>query len=435
MEAPRRASIGGEIGFAGLALLAGVAAGVAAVGFRLALDGFQYAFYGADSARVLEAAREMDRWRRVLLPAAGGLGVGLLIHFLLPGRRPHGVADVIEARSVGRARMRLRDGLAQALASAASIGAGASVGREGPVVHLTAALGSWMGRRFGLDRTRLAILLGCGVAGGVAASFNAPIAGAFFALEVVVGHWRPVAFAPVAVAAVAGAIVARTAFGDTAAFHVPGVGIASWAEMPAFLLLGLVCAAVAAAFMIGARACARIAARAPGPGWLKPATGGPGCGLIAVWRPETIGVGYETTDLALNGAFDFQTLIIVGVAKALATALCLGFGFSGGVFSPSLCLGALAGAAFGAAAAAAAPEVGASAATYGVAGMAAVAAAVLGAPISTVLIVFELTGEHNVAVAVMIAVAASSMACRRAVGASWFALQLAERAAGRRRGA
>lgn len=410
-----------------LAVLVGVAAGYGSVGFRLAIDGIQFTVYGSAADSVLSAARELDWWHRLLAPAVGGLGVGLLIHFLMPGRRPQGVADVIAVRAAHGGRMRLRDGLAQALASAASIGVGASVGREGPVVHLAAAVGSWLGQRCRLERTQWLTLLGCGVASGVAAAFNAPIAGVFFALEVVVGHYGLGAFAPVVIAAVAGTIVARAEFGDFPAFAVPGVEIASYTEMPAFLLLGIVCAAAATAFMIGTRACARVAARTPLPNWLKPALGGLGCGALAAGFPEVIGVGYETTELALGGAFDLRLLLVLIVVKTLATMLCLGFGFSGGVFSPSLCIGALAGAAFGIVAAAAVPEVGANPDTYGIVGMGAVAAAVLGAPISTILIVFELTGDFSVTVAVMIAVAVASLICRRAVGGSYFTLQLADR--------
>ena len=394
---------GDEIAMAGLAVLVGVAAGYGSVGFRLAIDGIQFTVYGSAADSVLSAARELDWWHRLLAPALGGLGVGLLIHFLMPERRPQGVADVIAVRAAHGGRMRLRDGLAQALASAASIGVGASVGREGPVVHLAAAVGSWLGQRCRLERTQWLTLLGCGVASGVAAAFNAPIAGVFFALEVVVGHYGLGAFAPVVIAAVAGTIVARAEFGDFPAFAVPGVEIASYTEMPAFLLLGIVCAAAATAFMIGTRACARVAARTPLPNWLKPALGGLGCGALAAGFPEVIGVGYETTELALGGAFDLPLLLVLIVVKTLATVLCLGFGFSGGVFSPSLCIGALAGAAFGIVAAAAVPEVGANPDTYGIVGMGAVAAAVLGAPISTILIVFELTGDFSVTVAVMIA--------------------------------
>ncbi len=416
-----------EIAMAGLAVLVGVAAGYGSVGFRLAIDGIQFTVYGSAAHSVLSAARELDWWHRLLAPAVGGLGVGVLIHFLMPERRPQGVADVIAVRAAHGGRMRLRDGLAQALASAASIGVGASVGREGPVVHLAAAVGSWLGQRCRLERTQWLTLLGCGVASGVAAAFNAPIAGVFFALEVVVGHYGLGAFAPVVIAAVAGTIVARAEFGDFPAFAVPGVEIASYTEMPAFLLLGIVCAAAATAFMAGTRACARVAARTPLPNWLKPALGGLGCGVLAAGFPEVIGVGYETTELALGGAFDLPLLLVLIVVKTLATALCLGFGFSGGVFSPSLCIGALAGAAFGIVAAAAVPEVGANPDTYGIVGMGAVAAAVLGAPISTILIVFELTGDFSVTVAVMIAVAVASLICRRAVGGSYFTLQLADR--------
>ena len=391
-----------------LACLVGVAAGYGAVGFRLTVDGFQLLFYGSGSEQVLSMAQRLEWWQRLLAPAAGGLAVGLLVHHLLPDRRAHGVAEVIESCATGGGRLRLRDGAVAAATSALSIGAGASVGREGPVVHLAATMGSWLGQRLGLDRPQLVTLLGCGVASGVAASFNAPIAGVFFALEVVVGHYGLGAFAPVVVSAVIGTIIARAHFGDFPAFIVPGADIASYYELPAFLLLGLVCAVVAMLFVWGTLWTARVAARLPVRRWLLPAVGGLAVGAIAAVFPEVIGVGYETTDAALAGRFELWLLVLLIVAKTAATCISLGFGFAGGVFSPSLCIGALTGAAFGLVAAAIMPEVQASAGAYSLVGMGAVAGAVLGAPISTILIIFELTGDYTMTVAVMVAVAVAS---------------------------
>ena len=198
-----------------LAAVIGLSAGYGAILFRTAIDAVQRAAYGSGSDHVIALAATLPWWQRLIVPVIGGLVIGLFVHFVLRGRRPQAVADVIEACAVRGGRMRLRDGIAQALASAASIGAGASVGREGPVVHLAATMSSWLGQRVGLGRPQMLTLLGCGVASGVAASFNAPIAGVFFALEVVVGHYGLAAFAPVVVAAVIGTMISRAHFGDT----------------------------------------------------------------------------------------------------------------------------------------------------------------------------------------------------------------------------
>ncbi len=197
--------------------------------------------------------------------------------------------------------------------------------------------------------------------------------------------------------------------------------------MPVFLLLGLVCAAVAMAFMAGTMWTARVTDRVQVPSYLKPAAGGLMVGAIAAFYPEVLGVGYETTDLALSGALDLQLLLILIVAKTAASCLSLGAGFAGGVFSPSLCIGALTGAAFGTIATLAVPEAQANANAYSIVGMGAVAGAVLGAPISTILIIFELTGDYALTIGVMITVATASLITRQVTGGSMFTWQLRAR--------
>jgi CIC family chloride channel protein len=192
-----------------LAVLVGVAAGGAAIGFRLAISGFQYLGYGFAGESLATWARYLPWWQVVAVPTLGGLVIGLLVHYFLPERRPHGVADAIESAALAGGRLPLATGLKASVVSAASIGCGASVGREGPVVHLGASLGAWVAERLHLGRPLSRTLLGCGVAAGVAASFNAPIAGTFFALEVVVGHYALSAFSPVVIAAICGTIVSR----------------------------------------------------------------------------------------------------------------------------------------------------------------------------------------------------------------------------------
>ena len=248
-----------------LAAVIGLSAGYGAILFRTAIDAVQRAAYGSESDHVIALAATLPWWQRLIVPVIGGLVIGLFVHFVLRGRRPQAVADVIEACAVRGGRMRLRDGIAQALASAASIGAGASVGREGPVVHLAATMSSWLGQRVGLGRPQMLTLLGCGVASGVAASFNAPIAGVFFALEVVVGHYGLAAFAPVVVAAVIGTMISRAHFGDYPAFVVPPMEISSYFEMPVFLLLGMICAGIAVLFMAGTMWSTRLPAACPSP--------------------------------------------------------------------------------------------------------------------------------------------------------------------------
>ena len=280
------------------------------------------------------AVAELPWWQIVLVPTLGGLVVGLLVRYFQDGARPHGVADVMEAGVLHGGRLSLKEGAVAALGAIVSIGSGASVGREGPAVHIGASLASWLGQRLKLSRSLALTLLGCGVAAAVTASFNAPIAGAFFALEVVIGHYALSAFAPVVIASVAGTIVARVHLGDFPAFVISDSSLFSFLELPAFAILGLVCAVVAVIFMRGILFTQAAWARTKVPGWLRPALAGAAVGAIAIVLPEILGVGYEATDRALNEAVPLWLLIALIAAKIAATSLSLGSGFVGGVFIP-----------------------------------------------------------------------------------------------------
>ena len=330
----------------------------------------------------------------------------------------------MEAGSLRGGKLTLGRGLAAAAVSVASLGAGASAGREGPVVHLGATAASFVAQRFKFGPSLSLTLLGCGVASAVAASFNAPIAGVFFALEVVIGHYALHAFTPIVIASVAGTIVSRVHLGDFPAFVLPDYSIASFFELPAFLLLGIACAAVAMTFMWSIMFATDTIERTRVPTWLRPAVGGLGVGIIAIFFPQVLGVGYEATDDALKGLIPFGFLILLVFAKVFATAITLGSGFGGGVFSPSLYVGAMTGGAFGFVAAAAFPDLASSPGLYAIIGMGAVAAPVLGAPISTVLMMFELIGDFSVTVAAMIAIAVASIVTHQILGRSFFAWQL-----------
>ena len=410
-----------------LGLLVGVIAAFAAVGFREAIGLFQRLALGFDSERVVTFAAAQPWWRILLAPVAGGLLVGLFIHYVMPGRRPQGVPHVMEATALQSGRMDIRAGLGAALASAASIGFGASVGREGPVVHLGASLSSWLAQRLHLSRGLTVTLLGCGVAAAIAASFNAPIAGVFFALEVVVGHYALSSFAPIVIASVAGTIITRLYYGNFPAFAIPPRTIASFLEFPAFALLGIVCAVLAIAFIKGTALVEDGMKRVPLPVWVKPGIAGLAVGLAALWYPHVLGVGYETTDAVLAESFTLGTLLVLLVLKFGLSALCLGSGTAGGVFSPTLVIGALAGAAFGIVAGRVFPELSSGPGAYAIVGMGAVAGAVLGAPISTIIIIFELTGNFTLTIAVMIAVVIASVITQQVVGRSFFVAQLERR--------
>jgi CIC family chloride channel protein len=411
-----------------LAVGIGLTAGLAAIGFRYAIDFVQQLGFGFGGEQVAALAGALPAWRLLLVPLLGGLVVGLFVHFFMPGRRPQGVAHVIEANALRGGRMSLTDGIKAAVVSAVSIGSGASVGREGPVVHLGASLGSWASRRLHLGRTSSRTLLGCGVAAAVAASFNAPIAGTFFALEVVVGHYALTAFAPIVIAAVLGTMVSRMHYGDFPAFILPDApSITSFWEFPAFAILGCVAAVVAIVFMRMTFLTEDLLDKTPVPRWARPALGGLAIGAIAIAFPQVLGVGYEATDAALSERYLLPLLIALIVLKMAATAISLGCGFGGGVFSPSLFIGAMLGGAYGIIATEAFPHLSSGHGAYTIIGMGAVAGAVLGAPISTILMVFELTNDYAITIAVMIATSISSIITHQYQGQSYFTWQLDRR--------
>jgi len=295
------------------------------------------------------------------------------------------------------------------------------------VVHLGATLSAWLAAKLHLSRQLGLTLLGCGVASAIAASFNAPIAGVFFALEVVVGHYALSSFGPIVIASVTGTIISRLYYGNFPAFVVPQHSIVSFWEFPAFALVGIASAAIAWAFIKATLAAQDRITALPGPAWVKPAAAGLVLGAVALAFPHILGVGYETTDSAIAGKFALGLLAILLILKFSATVLCLGAGFGGGVFSPSLVMGALAGGLIGGLATLAFPELSSGSSAYAIVGMGAVAGAVLGAPISTILIIFELTSSFSLTIAVMVGVVIASVITQAAVGRSFFTAQLAKR--------
>jgi chloride channel protein, CIC family len=407
-----------------LAVVIGAAAGLGSVAFRDAITAVQRRTFGAGGERLYDVIAHLPAWRVVAVPALGGLVIGLFVRFALPGRRPHGVADVIEAAALRSGRMSGLTGIAAAASCIASIGVGASVGREGPVVHLGAVVGSWMAGRLGLGRSLAVTLLGCGAAAAIAASFNAPIAGVFFALEVVIGHYALSAFAPVVLSSVIATMIARIHYGNFPAFAVPGHSIVSYLEFPSFALLGIVAAVQAIALLRSIALVQAQSCRLPAPAVAGPALAGLAVGCIALVMPHVLGVGYGATDAALRGQLGLWLLIALAVAKTAATALSLGGGFPGGIFSPSLFLGAMVGGAFGIVATDAFPELSSGTEAYTLIGMGAVSAATLGAPISTILIIFELTSNYGLTIAVMLAVVIAVAITRAVGGHSYFTWQL-----------
>lgn len=422
-----------QIQFWFIALAIGISAGLVAVLFRLGIYAIQTTAYGTDDVLTLHSFAEGLSWYHVLIiPICGGLLVGLILDRFTDDGRVRSVADVIEGAALSEGRVEVRRGLASALASMITLSTGGSSGREGPVVHLAAVISTGVCRWINANGITGRDLLGCAVAAAVSASFNAPIAGALFALEVVLRHFAVHAFAPIVIASAVGTVINRLVFGDVTEFALPVQNaLAFYVELPAFLILGLVCGLVAVLLMkaiFWADDFGSYVQEETGlPRFLRPAVAGAMLGALAIWWPHIIGVGYETTSAALTGELLLHEAIVFVALKVVAVAITMGGRMGGGVFSPSLMVGALTGLAFGIIATAIFPTVSGSGTLYALAGMGAVAAAVLGAPISTTLIVFELTGDWQTGLAVMVAVSLSTALASRLVDRSFFLTQLERR--------
>ncbi len=420
---------------AGLALVVGAIGAIGAIALRELIALVQSLFFGSGSERLVTVVSELPWWHVLLAPAVGGLLVGLFLRFVMPGGRAENVGQVMTATALRGGRMPLGRGVLAAIANAGSIGVGAPTGREGPAVHLGATLGAVVAGRLRLPANLRRTLLGCGAAAAVAASFNAPIAGVFFALEVVIGGYALSSFAPVVLASVTATVVSRDYYGDFPAFTVPNLPPPdAFLEFPLFALLGVMAAATAMVFMWLTITTESLFARSGIPRPLRPALGGLVFGAIAVPFPHILGVGYEATDLALNESLGIGLLLALIPAKIAATAIALGAGFGGGVFSPSLFIGAMLGGAFGAAITLIAPTLSSGQGAYALVGMGAVTGPVLGAPISTILIVFEMTADYPLTIAVMVAVVVASTITEQVLGKSFFVWQLERRGVTLRRG-
>ncbi|MDC0736943.1 chloride channel protein [Cognatishimia sp. SS12] len=416
-----------------IALIIGIASGFAALLFRKGIIWLQSTLYGTENINRLHSFAETLPWYLILIiPIFGGLFVGLLLDRYTRDGRAFGPADVIYGAALREGRVPIKEGLVSALASLVTLSSGGSTGREGPVVHLAAVISSWVSDRIHANGITGRDLLGCAVAAAVSASFNAPIAGALFALEVVLRHFAVHAFAPIVVASVAGTVINRLEFGNVTEFVLPGESaLAFYQELPAFLMLGGLCGFVAVALMwtifwaedMGSQIMEHMRLRR----WMRPVISGALLGGLAIWYPHIIGVGYETTSAALTGELVLHEAIVFVVLKVIAVSITMAGRMGGGVFSPALMIGALTGLAFGLIATPIFPEVSGSHTLYALAGMGGVAAAVLGAPISTTLIVFELTGDWQTGLAVMVTVSISTALGSRLVDRSFFLTQLERR--------
>ncbi len=393
-----------------LALVVGVGAGLGAVAFRYLILGFTYLFTGHRDYSVAGHAANplvpgLGMWFVVLAPAIGGLLYGPLVARFAPEARGHGVPEVMLAVNRLGGRIRPQVPIVKSLASAMCIGSGGSVGREGPIVQIGSALGSVLGQLMRVSESQLRLLVACGAAGGIAATFNAPIAGVFFALELILRNFETQSFGLVVLSSITADAIGRAVFGNHAFLSLPSFTFTSPVELILYAGLGVLAAGVGVVFIRVLYAGEDVADRLwRGPDWLRPAAGGILLGLLLLAVPQMYGVGYPVLQRAVAGHYLIMMLVGLLAAKVLATSLTMWIGGSGGVFAPSLFMGAMLGSAYGAVAHRLLPHLAAASGAYGLVGMGAVFAASARAPITAVIIVFELTGDYNVILPLMFAI-------------------------------
>ncbi len=392
--------------------LIGLGGGFVALGFRHLIRVVQRIAYGTWSFD-LEAVRTIPWYILIFIPAIGGLLVGPLVYRLAREARGHGVPEVMESVALRGGVIRTRLVLIKGLASAITIGTGGSVGREGPIVQIGSAFGSSVGQMFRVSADRLRTLVGCGAAAGIAGTFNAPIAGALFALEVILGDFGVSHFSPIVISSVVSTIVTRSLIGDMPAFIVPGYELVSAYEMLPYAALGLAAGVVGVAFSIVVYRAEDGFEALPIPELAKPVLGGLIIGSIALVFPHILGVGYETIDMALASKMSWYLMLGLIFVKLTATSITIGSGGSGGIFAPSLFLGALTGGFLGNWVHQYFPAQTAGPGAYAMVGMGALVAATTHAPLTAIIIIFEMTGDYKIIPPLMAACVISTVLATR----------------------
>ncbi len=409
-----------------LGIVVGVAGGYGAVGFRYLINFIQSIAYGS-SAELLDVIQSIPWYMRIAIPALGGLIVGPVVYFFAREAKGHGVPEVMYAVALKQGIIRKRIVFIKALVSAVCIGTGGSVGREGPIVQIGSAVGSSLGQLFNVSGNRIRTMVGCGAAAGIAATFNAPIAGSIFALEIILGEFEIASFSPIIISAVSATAISRHYLGNVPAFILPQYVLHSPMEFPLYAILGIICALVAVGFTLFLYRAEDAWDSIKFPEYLKAVLGGLIMGSMGLVFPQVLGVGYGAIDLALMVKLSWWFMALLVLFKILATSVTIGSGGSGGIFAPSLFMGAMAGGAFGSVVHSLFPSVAVSAGAYAVVGMGAVVAATTHGPLQAILIIFEMTGDYKIILPLMITCIISTLVARRLCGESIYTFKLIRR--------
>lgn len=395
-----------------LAALIGFVSGLASTAFRWMIEFFGNVF-SSEGLSLLGITGTALPFLLPLMPMFGGIFTGIICHFFPDAVKENGVHRVMHAVALKAGKIRKRTLITCSTTSALTIGSGGSAGREGPTVQIGSAVGSALGNLFHLSRERVRVLVGCGAAAGIAASFNAPLAGVLFSLEIILGDFAIHTFSPIIVASVIGTATGRALEGNEITFQVPIHELVSYSEIIFYLFLGLLCGLVSrlfTSFYFKSHDFFDNKVNLPKP--LKPALGGLIVGLISIGFPAILGNGYEFMEKALSGELLWGMAFILIFLKIFSTSVTLGSGGLGGVFAPSLFIGAMLGSAFGAMVHGINPDLTASPETYALVGMGAVAGAVMQAPLTNILMLFELTNDYTIILPIMITCIVSAQTFR-----------------------
>ena len=383
------------------AAVAGVLGALTALVFRGGVDLIHRLLTGNTEA-IVDSFRELEWWQRLAIPAVGGLMAGLVLLFGKRLHRGESSTDYMEAILIGSGELPVRVSLVKSTSAMFSIASGGSIGREGPMVQLAAVAASWLGRWRKLSAPQLRLLVACGAAAGIASAYNAPIAGSFFVAEIILGTIAMESLGPLAVAAVAATLTMRALSDAHTIYAVPAFTLHSLWEIGPFVLLGVLAGVVAPFFLRSLRQAERVFAATNLPLPARLALGGLAVGALAVWVPDVCGNGYSVVVEILHGQLVWQALLLVLVCKWAATAASFGSGAPGGVFTPTLFMGASLGYLYGFAVNAVWPLGAADPRAFALVGMGALLAAASHAPVMAIIMLFEMTLSYDIVMPLML---------------------------------
>lgn len=384
------------------AALIGVLGGISGLAFRSVVDWVQWILTG-HSETLADVASKLEPWHRVAVPAVGGLLAGLVLHYgsrLTKNRR---AADYMEAVTLGDGVIRSQPTLVSIVSSVFSIASGGSIGREGPMVQLSAMMASLVGRATEFPKPRLRLMVACGAAAGIASAYNAPIGGALFVAEIVLGSIAMESFGPLILSSVMATVTAQTLLGGGPLFEVPTFSLVTPWELIPYFVLGLVAGGAAPLFLRMLELSKSAFARFEAPIHLKLMLGGLIVGVLSLERPDVWGNGHRAISSILHWDWTWTTLVALLVFKLAATASTVGSGAVGGVFTPTLFVGAVIGSLIGIPVHGLAPEITAPSDAYALVGMGAFLAATTHAPLMAILMLFEMTLDYDIVLPLMLA--------------------------------